>query len=53
MQVLDLRLLLADEVDETDLLLLGGPGVADQLRIEFKDPQQALGIGLGRGLENL
>jgi hypothetical protein len=49
MQVLDLRLLLADDVDETDFLFLGSPGVADELRIEFKDPQQALRIGLGGG----
>jgi hypothetical protein len=33
LEILDLRLLLAHKVDQTDLLALRRPGIADQLRI--------------------
>src|SRR5947208_1429777 len=49
-QVLDLRMLLADEIHQVYILLLSCPRVAHQLRVELQYAWIAFRVGLGGGL---
>ena len=46
MQILDLGLLLAYEVDQADVLALGRPGITNELGIELKQARLAFRVEL-------